>query len=173
MGIQVPYKNLLALWVSFDTLYDTATNSACQLSDHGILRNFFFNQLINFISIIFFFRTFHLSPSREWITLKTLYLDINISVSWCYQHLWIRTIIIIFFILRTCFWRYKMFSGVSEYFWYSSSSSKFQNVLPLFHHSSRLLHSFLLQTWCAKMFTSLGNAWLYKNRFCTNLWLSN
>jgi len=37
----------------------------------------------------------------------------------------------------------------------------------------RLLYSFLLQTLCAKMLSSLRNAWLYKNRFCTNLWLSN
>jgi len=39
MGIRV--KILFALRVSFDTLYDTATNSACQLSDHELLRNFF------------------------------------------------------------------------------------------------------------------------------------
>jgi hypothetical protein len=56
----------------------------------------FLNQLINLISIISFFRTFHLSQSREWITLKTLYLYIYISVNWCYQHNYIIIIIITF-----------------------------------------------------------------------------
>jgi len=41
MGIEVFYQILLALWVSLDTPYDTATNSACQLSVHGLSRKFF------------------------------------------------------------------------------------------------------------------------------------
>ena len=48
------YQILLALRVSLDTPYDTAKNSACQLSDNGLSRNFFY-QLMNIISIHFSF----------------------------------------------------------------------------------------------------------------------
>jgi hypothetical protein len=85
--IQVRYQILLALWVSYDTLYDTDTNSANQLSAHGILCIDFLINLINCVSI-FFFRT-----------LKTLYLYIDICVNWCHQHHWIITIIIIIIII--------------------------------------------------------------------------
>ena len=42
---------------------------------------------------IFLFHAFHLSPSREWITLKSLVLCNDTSVNWCWQHNWSITII--------------------------------------------------------------------------------
>jgi hypothetical protein len=81
----------------FDTPYETATNSACHLSDHGKLIVFY--QVINIISILFFFITFNLSPSREWISWRTLVLCNDTSVNWRYQHHWFIAIIIVLIVL--------------------------------------------------------------------------
>jgi len=56
---------------------------------------------------------------------------------------------------------------------YKNSHIESPTPFPLLIPTVRLLNSFLLQTWCANMLTSLGNALIYKNRFYTNLWLSN
>ena len=131
MGIEVFYHILLALWVSFDTPHDTATNNACQLSVHGLSRNIFIKWWTLFQH---FFHTFHLSESREGVTLRTLVLYNDISLNWCYQHYWFITIIniVIVLILRACLWRYKMLPDVFQCYRYSSSSSQFRNLLPVF-----------------------------------------
>jgi hypothetical protein len=63
-----------------DTLHYTATNRACQLTEHGGLRLLFY-QVWNIISKICFFYTFQLSPSGESVTLKKLVLHSQTGVS--------------------------------------------------------------------------------------------
>ena len=95
---------LLSLWVSFDTLYDTATNNICQISDHGMLWNIVF---INWQILFHYIFLSHFPPaSPEWVSLKPLILYNDISVNWRYQHHWFITItIIIILSLHTCLGR--------------------------------------------------------------------
>ena len=70
----------ILFWFFSDTLHYTATNRACQLTEHGGLRLLFY-QVWNIISKLCFFYTFQLSPSGESVTLKTLVLDSQTGVS--------------------------------------------------------------------------------------------
>ena len=158
----------------FDTPYETATNSGCQLSDHGILIVFY--QVIKIISILFFFITFNLSPSRKWISWRILVLCSDISVNWRYQHHWFITIIIIIIILF-----YARVYVETKSCQTSLNPIGFR-VLPRNHRISSPFSvtsnnspsaSFVSVTnlvW--KVFTFLGNSWLPENRFCAYLYHS-
>ena len=78
------------------------------------------------------------------------FTSVLMKVQNVFRHLWMLLVFEFFLLVSEC-------------------PPSFPSLVPTF----RLLNSFLLQTWCGKMLTSLGNTWLYKNRFCTNLWLSN
>jgi len=96
----------------------------------------FFYQFMNIISIIFSFTVsicLHLE-NGEWVALITLVLFIDISVNWPYHNHWFLVIIniVTILILHTCLWRYKMLPDAFECYRYSSSSSHYQNLLPLF-----------------------------------------
>jgi len=101
----------------------------------------------------------------------------NISVNWLYQHLSFIIIIIIIntitFILHTwngdknAAWRLWMLLVFELFFVTSESPPCFPFLVP----NLRLLDSFLLQTWCSELSTSLGN--LHKNIFCANLRQTN
>ena len=121
MEIQISYQILLVLWV-FDTPHKTATNSACQLSDHGILFIFF---IINCQTL--FQYSFSLSHSiclhLENKSLEELVSCNNTSVNWRYQHHWfIPIIIIIIFNLHTYLCRHKILPDVFISYWFSSFS---------------------------------------------------
>ena len=60
------------LCVSFNTPYDTASNSTCQLSDQGILCKALFVNWKNYSLSFSFFP----SASREWVALKFLFCTV-------------------------------------------------------------------------------------------------
>jgi len=132
----------------------------------------FFNQVINIISILFFY-TFHLSPSREWVTLKTLFLYIDINVNCRYQQHCLSLLLSLFLFYIRAYGnknsarRLWMLLVIEVFFVISESSPSFPTLI-LTH---RMLESFLLQTCCLQISTSLGDAWLHKNSFFANLWL--
>ena len=74
-----------SVWVLCDTLCVTATNNACQVIEHGVLR-LLFNQGWNIISKLCLFHTSQLSPSGEGVTLKTSISDSERSVK-CSNHI--------------------------------------------------------------------------------------
>jgi hypothetical protein len=93
---------LLFLCVSFDTPYDTASNSTCQLSDHGILCKALFVSWQK-LFIIFFILSFCISRMSRF---KPSVLYSDISVNWRYQHHWFINVSIIIILLLLLFWFY-------------------------------------------------------------------
>jgi len=156
----------------FDTPHETATNSACQFSDHGILFIFF---IINCQTL--FQYSFSLSHSiclhLENESLEELVSCNDTSVNWRYQHHWFIPFIIIIIIcnLHTCLCRYKMLPDVFISYWFSSFSCnhRISSRGPSLVPTVRLLALFLLQSWFEKLLTSLGNAWFHENTFWANL----
>ena len=69
----------ILFWFFSNTLFYTATNRACKLTENGRLILPYY-QVWNIISKLFFINTFELSASWGSVTLKTLVLDRETSV---------------------------------------------------------------------------------------------
>ena len=123
MGMQVHYQILLFCKYFWLAVWQPETLLAYSLTTEYSVR---FSKPIDkhYFNVFFFLSHFPSVSISRMVNLKTLVLYIDFNVNWRYQHHWFITIIIIIIlILRTCLWRYKMFSDVFECYWYSSSSS--------------------------------------------------
>jgi hypothetical protein len=124
------------------------------------------------VVITFFCHNFHQYPSGEWVTLKLWFC--TVTPAWIYFTsiivllllLLLLLLLILLFIFYIRAYRDTWTLLVLEFFLVISESTR---LFPLLI-SLRLIYSFLLQSCCAKMLTSLAKAWLHENKYCANLW---
>ena len=196
-----------------DTLNYTATNSACQLNEHGALRLFLLG--VKHYFIVLFIHAYRILPSVESVILKTLvsdseslvqcsnhtlmhsnfrsifvdtcsmgnlgvklkcisctyvcvyvcmcvYMRVLIFIHWLYMYLNIYCYFYYHhYIINFCVFEVAYLPWMMLVFEFFPVISEAPPPSPSLVQNVRLLHSFLLLSWCTKMSTSLWNEWFH------------